>query len=144
MCLTKILESDYKPNEILYGWKVFYKDDNGNLHGEHYSVLGSLVLGEWYKSKIVLVDFLAELGESRSEDTYTSGFHSFTTKDAAISWADSSLWPSRMVVKRVLLRGEKTLGEHYSQDFYSCKERVPCVVADEMLILPDEPEGTCV
>jgi hypothetical protein len=132
MCLDYVIDSNYKPKETILAWKVFRNDD-GKLSSQCYGTptwTGYYPCGKWNRSIPMRVT------PRESSEVYLAGFHSFLVRKDARAWLRICSSPKELVVRRVKIRGRKTLGCQTLTNRIDKSKVV--VVAEEMMVLEDK------
>ncbi len=116
MCLNRVTDNVHSPDASGTGWKMFDLDSHGRLvswylSGEPYCI------NQWYEA----YSFVA--GETKE---YWPGFHIFTTR------RDAKKWTLGSAIRKIRWRHQLATG---IQD--CANGSVPCIVAKEILILPN-------
>lgn len=125
MCLSRETEFAIKLNKKGegWGWKCFRKR-KGKLTGEFASINKPRPLSQWLKSEDFEPSYVEEGNMGAICFMYETGWHIFTTKEMATSWA-SQLTPVRVKFRQVITRGE--LGNWRGIDYH-------VIVAEEIFI----------
>lgn len=126
MCLSHVSSNEHAPSAEGVGWKVL-KLMNGQLYPAFRRTgLDNDVyeLNQWYET----YDF-------RDSETagYWRGFHIFRTLVAAKQWLLGGIW-TNFIIRKVRWRYRLAIGK---QSCASSWVILPCVVAKEILILPE-------
>jgi hypothetical protein len=132
MCLEDSLESRWKPDAATIGWKIFERVQGFSelYHAE--TVIGN----DPYKEGVWYIATPVPVRDTRGR-FYTSGFHAYRDKGAALVHAGDR---SNVVVRKVKIRGirfegpQAIWGPRGKQTFH-------CFVARQMMILPGKEQG---
>jgi hypothetical protein len=136
MCLKSVTRKvpPAERGKVVVGWKVFQVVEGiGNLQfcGQYFGI-DYYPVGRWIER-----GFKGDLRDEH-DTPYKAGFHAFLTKKAADDYlAGSHYGDERLQTARVKLRGIRTEGIQVNN--WPDDPNLPCVVADEMLIV-DKPK----
>lgn len=82
MCLGLIIKNyKEKLGTPKYGWKVFHKDENGELHSKYHPA-GAYKINRWIKNKSSIKNLETSIG---AKEKYRNGFHVYKTRESARS-----------------------------------------------------------
>ena len=118
MCLDTVTDNTHDPAAEGWGWKVFEKSGRRLTSWRHIS--DPYAINEWYEA----YDFTPI-----NKINYWRGFHVSTAADGAFHWKNHM---GGEVVRKVRWRHRLAIG---SQHIYG--RFLPCIVAKEILILPE-------
>ena len=117
MCLSSLADIKHSNIKRGIGWKCFHESKGGKLYGEYFAGNSPRPTNKWMKSNNGKID----------GGTYEKGFHVFLNKKDALFNGGYGLAVRKVKFRNITAKGYQS----YDQ---------PCIVAKEMLILPESKQ----